>query len=100
MTAPKPNITLADGQRVYLPPGGRDTLNKILKDQNGFLSRKDDTFKRLVSFGLVDGVQHRLSGMWVWTLTAHGRKVHAELFPLNLKMDDHSNDDLKLPHTY
>jgi hypothetical protein len=76
MSAPKPNITLADGTTRYLPPDGRAELKNVLQTgSNGHFNQRDTTFRRLEQFGLIEGVQTRLSGQWRWTLTEHGKVV-------------------------
>jgi len=78
MTAPKPNITLADGTTRYLPPESRMNLQQLLScGEMWMASRYEISISRLQGFGLIDGVKTRSS--WTWYLTEHGKKVAQQL---------------------
>lgn len=79
MTAPKPNITLSDGTRHYLPPDAR-TYMVLLQQagEEGLREGRPLSISRLERLGLIEGVQQRGVG-WRWWLTEHGKKVAREL---------------------
>lgn len=74
MTRPCNNATLANGQRVYLPPKAREELKALLKAGSDGLEQ--EIALRLVAFDLATGVKRK---KWIYFITEHGKKVAQEL---------------------
>lgn len=80
MTAPKPNIVLADGTPRYVAPSGRLHLTQLLQaGDSGLFHAWEPSFSTLVFFELVEGVKQKGTNRWHWHLTTHGYRVAQQL---------------------